>query len=301
MSEEGPPVRLGQRLVVELVDSGYTSTAWRRFFAEAWRASLEALHEVPRRRMSAFAWSFLALALGVVTLTALSVEVPPETIYRGALLWLPWALLSIAFVLLHLGMVRSADGEPGQGLLVPNGLTLIRLCLAPLTVELLPRLEPGSTAAIGFAVGLLVFVATDSLDGVLARMLNQRSELGRMLDPIADIALFGFLSAGLFRAGLMPWFVLVLFLLRYPGALLGALLLTMWRGPAPMGPTIIGKVVTAITSVVLVAAAGAALVVPEATLQHWIYIALSFLVLPLGANLVFLLLRAHRWSSEQRR
>lgn len=67
---------------------------------------------------------------------------------------------------------------------LPNALTLLRIFLVPLlVVVLLTRTHGGlflGTAIFGVAV------ATDYLDGFLARRRNQVTRLGILLDPIAD-------------------------------------------------------------------------------------------------------------------
>ncbi|WP_026452830.1 CDP-alcohol phosphatidyltransferase family protein [Saccharomonospora iraqiensis] len=65
---------------------------------------------------------------------------------------------------------------------VPNLLSLLRLAGVPVFLWLLlgPRED-------GWALALLVFGGfTDWLDGKLARLLDQTSRLGRILDPAAD-------------------------------------------------------------------------------------------------------------------
>ncbi len=64
---------------------------------------------------------------------------------------------------------------------IPNILTVLRILITPLFVIFLIRKM--------HAHALLVFIlagVSDGLDGLIARMLNQRSELGALLDPIAD-------------------------------------------------------------------------------------------------------------------
>lgn len=64
---------------------------------------------------------------------------------------------------------------------VPNVLTVVRMVLIPVFVTLLFYQR--------FAWALFVFVVagvTDGLDGLLARRFDQASQLGRILDPIAD-------------------------------------------------------------------------------------------------------------------
>jgi cardiolipin synthase len=64
---------------------------------------------------------------------------------------------------------------------VPNILTAIRMVMIPVFVTMLFYQR--------FLWALAVFVfagVTDGLDGLLARTLNQKSQLGTILDPIAD-------------------------------------------------------------------------------------------------------------------
>src|SRR5678816_4006741 len=67
---------------------------------------------------------------------------------------------------------------------VPNILTWIRIAAIPLIVVLFYAPYHWADPAAG-----LLFAAagiTDSLDGYLARRLNQTSRLGAFLDPVAD-------------------------------------------------------------------------------------------------------------------
>jgi phosphatidylglycerophosphate synthase len=64
---------------------------------------------------------------------------------------------------------------------VPNLLTVFRMVLIPVFVSLLFYQR--------FALALAIFILagiTDGLDGLLARRFNQKSQLGTILDPIAD-------------------------------------------------------------------------------------------------------------------
>jgi len=84
------------------------------------------------------------------------------------------------------------SGARGRALAVslPNILTYGRIAAVPALVAVL-YFEPGST---GREIAFVLFAAasiTDWLDGYLARKWEQQSELGRMLDPIADKLLVG--------------------------------------------------------------------------------------------------------------
>jgi len=65
---------------------------------------------------------------------------------------------------------------------LPNLLSLLRLAMIPLLMWLcLENETPLWTALV-----LLLSAATDVLDGVIARKYGMESELGKILDPVAD-------------------------------------------------------------------------------------------------------------------
>lgn len=65
---------------------------------------------------------------------------------------------------------------------IPNLLTILRLCLAPVSIVLLAWKENLHAAGIVF----LICCFTDFLDGYLARKWNVQSAFGKTFDPIAD-------------------------------------------------------------------------------------------------------------------
>lgn len=70
----------------------------------------------------------------------------------------------------------------GRILTVPNLLSLLRLCLIPVFVRVyLVRHDAALTAQL-----LLISGATDVADGLIARRFQQVSDLGKLLDPLAD-------------------------------------------------------------------------------------------------------------------
>jgi len=92
---------------------------------------------------------------------------------------------------------------------LPNALTLTRIFLVPfLVVVLLTKFDERET------VGLIIFltaVATDFLDGWLARRRSQITTLGTLLDPIADKLLISAAFISLVELGLAPaWMVVVI-------------------------------------------------------------------------------------------
>jgi cardiolipin synthase len=87
---------------------------------------------------------------------------------------------------------------------LPNLLTLSRIAAIPVLVVLVALRNPVAdlTACVLFSTAAI----TDYFDGMVARTRRQQSDLGRMLDPIADKLLVGaalMMLVGLGR--LSPW------------------------------------------------------------------------------------------------
>ncbi len=101
---------------------------------------------------------------------------------------------------------------------LPNYLTLARIVLVPLLVVIL--LNPFAEHWFGissYALAIGIFLAaslTDILDGHLARKRNQVSNLGKLLDPIADKLLVSAALIVLVEKHLAPAWVVVVILGR---------------------------------------------------------------------------------------
>jgi len=95
-----------------------------------------------------------------------------------------------------------------------------------------------------FELSFILFVAaglTDALDGLLARVLKQSTELGQYLDPVADKLLLSTLFLVLMHKGLIPTTVTVLVFGRDVGILLVAAILYAAVGRREFGPSLFGK------------------------------------------------------------
>lgn len=86
---------------------------------------------------------------------------------------------------------------------IPNLLSMLRLAGVPLFLYLILVPEADGWALVVLAVSAV----TDWADGKLARLLNQYSKLGELLDPAADrLYILATLVAFVVR-GLVPWWV----------------------------------------------------------------------------------------------
>jgi CDP-diacylglycerol---glycerol-3-phosphate 3-phosphatidyltransferase len=114
-------------------------------------------------------------------------------------------------------VIAKGDG-PVSIVSVPNLITVVRILLVPVFLWLLLS-DAGELGVARFAAGIafIVFIATDALDGHLARSRNLVTDLGKILDPIADKALIGAALVGLSILGELWWWVTILILLREVG------------------------------------------------------------------------------------
>ncbi len=119
-------------------------------------------------------------------------------------------------------ILRGGDG-PVSNWCVPNLITIARILLVPVFVWFL-LLDESSDGPWRWAAAVLfiVAIATDSLDGHIARSRNLITDLGKLLDPIADKALTGTALVMLSVLGELPWWVTIIILVRELG-------ITFWR------------------------------------------------------------------------
>lgn len=121
----------------------------------------------------------------------------------------------------------------------PNLLTLMRLFIVPyLVIEILD-------ARYRLAFGLfLVAGFSDGLDGMLARVLKQKTKLGQYLDPIADKLLLSTLFLVLTHMSLVPRYATVLVFSRDLGILVISTLLYVTNTLRDFRPSLLGKLNT---------------------------------------------------------
>jgi len=101
---------------------------------------------------------------------------------------------------------------------LPNFLTIIRLILVPIMTFFL--VSRNFTLAISFYVLASV---TDVLDGYIARKYNMITNLGKILDPMADKLLQFSALVGLWVVGIIPFWITLIFFLKEIFMGLGAL------------------------------------------------------------------------------
>ena len=128
---------------------------------------------------------------------------------------------------------------PSDAWTVPNVLSYLRLLAVPVFVSLHLGGRPG-WALIVFLTAAL----TDSLDGFLARLLNQRTRLGAFMDPLADKLLMGAALIMLFLESEAPAWMVVLVAFRDISMALGAVVVKRKGLELPTAPSRVGKYAT---------------------------------------------------------
>src|ERR1700744_3097504 len=123
----------------------------------------------------------------------------------------------------------------------PNLLTMLRLFVLPFLVS---EILDGHWK-LAFAL-LWIAGVSDGLDGLLARLLKQKTTLGLYLDPIADKLLMSTLFLVLMHVGVIPRYVTVLVFSRDLGILLIATLLFATGTLRDFRPSLLGKANTVV-------------------------------------------------------
>lgn len=123
---------------------------------------------------------------------------------------------------------------------IPNILTLLRFFLIiPFLIFLYQKQYEAAFYAF-FLAGL-----TDGFDGLLARRFGWQSVFGSFIDPLADKFLVASSFVALALLSILPWWLVVLVLLRDMTLLFGALAwLRFIRRRVEFAPTLLSKINT---------------------------------------------------------
>ena len=130
---------------------------------------------------------------------------------------------------------------------VPNLISVLRILSIPVIAVLGARHQ-----MVEALVVLAISAVSDGIDGIVARMFDQVSKIGQILDPIADRLLIFCSILALGVAGIIPWWMLIIVGLRdLLMALLVLLLAQHDYGPLPVH--FVGKAGTAMLMISITA------------------------------------------------
>jgi len=131
----------------------------------------------------------------------------------------------------------------------PNILTLTRVLLIPLFVILIIN-KSIEWALLTFAIAGI----TDGIDGLIARITHQRTELGAYLDPIADKLLLSSAFITLAIVEIIPSWLAVIVITRDVIILVGFLVMVLTSYHPKISPSLLSKATTAFQIVTIVLA-----------------------------------------------
>ncbi|MBI5486370.1 MAG: CDP-alcohol phosphatidyltransferase family protein [Deltaproteobacteria bacterium] len=265
------------------------------------RHGLAQARAVRSRQLAFFGWTVFSAALCVWVLAILRRNVPAGTWAVESGVTAAWFLVTVVVGYLHLELVRREDGTAWRSFLVPNGMTLSRLALAPLVAFAAVHAVALRADADLVLWPLVYGVASDAMDGQVARIFRLRSEWGRLADPFSDILLATWFAPGLWVGGfLTPW-VGFLIVFRYAGTLLAVF--TLWgRGkPLAIEPTWPGRAANVGVDVLLPFLLGAAIRWPHWLGAAWLVWMERIVAGLLVINVVYLMWRLGRaWTARAR-
>ncbi len=182
--------------------------------------------------------------------------------------------------------------SPEHTVNLPNFFSLMRIILVPFFVFAMLK------GQVNWAFGIfLVSAATDFLDGASARLLNQKTKLGALLDPLGDKL---FMTAAMIMLSIpalnsphvLPLWLTVLVIGRDILIVSGALVLYQKKGRSDFPPALSGKASTVCLFFVLLLVLYFNLIKQGSRILIWGYVLTSLLTILSGTEYV---LRGRRW------
>lgn len=122
---------------------------------------------------------------------------------------------------------------------IPNIITLGRIILVPVIVWAIVS----SQMEIAFAIFVIAGVS-DAVDGFLAKRFNMASELGALLDPLADKALLVSIYVALGIWGAVPRWIVILVVSRDIMIVSAVIVSWLFDKPVEMKPLMVSKLNT---------------------------------------------------------
>ena len=124
---------------------------------------------------------------------------------------------------------------------IPNLLSIVRIALV---YPILNNIYLGN-----FKISVVFFLVaslTDALDGFLARKMNWQTDLGRILDPVADKLLLSGTIFILWLNNFIPFYIFIIFITRDAAIFTGAAIqMSIIESDTP-APNLLGKLTTSL-------------------------------------------------------
>ena len=122
---------------------------------------------------------------------------------------------------------------------IPNLITILRVLLVPIFIIYMIN-----DRALGSLIIFVIASVSDALDGFIARVFHQKSDLGAHLDPLADkiLLIAAYITSAILK--MIPSWLAVLIISRDVIILLGVLVLYLNRHPVKIHPSLLSKSTT---------------------------------------------------------
>ena len=127
-------------------------------------------------------------------------------------------------------------------------VSIIRILLIPFFVSFLivyKRFDLDYSRYIALSI-FIIAVLTDFFDGLVARIKKEKSEIGKVIDPLADkmLLITAFVSLYFLKFSLLPWWVVLVVVSRDIIILIGVFILNFLKIEIIILPSIWGKLTT---------------------------------------------------------
>ena len=122
---------------------------------------------------------------------------------------------------------------------IPNLITILRVLLVPIFVIYIIN-----DRTLGSLIIFVIASVSDALDGFIAKVFHQKSDLGAYLDPLSDKILLVTAYITLAILKMIPSWLAVLIISRDVIILLGVLVLYLNRHPVKVHPSLLSKSTT---------------------------------------------------------
>jgi phosphatidylglycerophosphate synthase len=228
-------------MLMVLRDEQFRPKAWLSFFVFSWKMARQTANQHPPLKRSWLHTSIFLILLALMILLLVFSFEGPETGIRLLPVFIFCVGWQICDLYWHLGLNHPLfSNRLFLSVGVANTLTLIRGVGASF---LLARLASGLATSTALVLPVfLCAIASDILDGQIARSTKTQSKLGQILDGEADLFLFLAITLILVQHAMLPsWFILVVlfrFFLPMIAAIISYFALTR---PVRFGSTRIGK------------------------------------------------------------
>lgn len=175
---------------------------------------------------------------------------------------------------------------------LPNVITMARILCVPFFVWTLFAIEADSIARWYSVALFIVIMVSDGIDGAIARKRGLITNLGKLLDPIADKALLGGALVALSVLGEFTWWATIVILIRELGITVYRLIVVKHQVVAASNG---GKLKTILQSVLigsLVSPLNSMLSPWYVTVEAWLTLAVLIVTVYTGVQYLILAARA---------